>query len=412
MVWFILSVQAALAQDAEPLAPAQGCLADDGWPVAGSAGLENSLSALRINAQTYSATRFAEEKLYPIWQQVRADIRGEEPDELPDRFFRVSYEYNANLGVSEVPVWYGSSECPEEYRFSTSPVDVYATNIGGVGRWGRFGIYYSGSFTFGSIGTPRDDYRAVMSLIMYPMLGAYGAMSAPLSGEGLQVVQGSSAFTLDWVGGAMYDGRFLKARGGYVRSRGIHGSIENPQTGLFANGVIRGTKQTDLSQFAAGARDIRWGNARGIGRTSVFTRQIPLTDDSDSEGAPFALRTQHFAQDSIAGQLDVDVTWATRPQAFLHEAWVAYHSPGYHESTGGEFDVFWLLGGGMTRMPAQFYYGLDAEPLITAKAAYLMPLNESAMLNMAVSYNDPATLVLFPFARDAVTIRLTMEGEF
>ena len=56
----LLLLTSAWAQDSFLTTPAQGCLADNAWPIAGNTGLENGLAALRINAQTYNATQFAE----------------------------------------------------------------------------------------------------------------------------------------------------------------------------------------------------------------------------------------------------------------------------------------------------------------------------------------------------------------
>lgn len=395
---------------------AQNCLADDAWPIAGNAGLENGLSALRINAQTYNATRFAEKNLYPVWEQVQADIKGEEEEATtPALFARVSYEYNANLGVARVPLWYGSDDCPDDLRLSTSPLDVYANNFGIVGRYGKLGFYYSGSFTFGTTAFPRNDYRAVMALMTFPMIGAYGTMAAPFSGAGVSVVQGSSAYALDWVGGAMYEGTLLKARAGYVRSRGFHASVENPQSGLFANWVWRGDSGFDFSQYAAGAEQVRWGKASDkVGKTSLFTRGVPISE-SRQPGQQVQLRTQHIAQDSIAGRLDVAASWATEPQPLLHEAWVAIHSVGFHDSLGPEGlngAFMQRLGAGVYQMPAQYYYGLEARTLYSARLDYRYALGDAGVMNTTFSYNDPEQLLIFPFARDAFAVRFTFEGEF
>jgi len=404
------------------LAPASGqdidnCTLDEAYPMAGTSGLENALSALRINAQTYSATEFAEEHVFPVWEEVRRDIAATDETEALPLFFKVAYENNANLGVATLPMWHQNADCPEAYRFSTSPVDLYASNLGFVFRAGRLGVYYSAAFTFGYAAVPQQANRFAMWIPMTLITG-YGSVAAPLAGGGAQIVDGGSAFSVDWLGGGVYDGKLLKARGGYARSRGLHGSIHQPQTGLFARGVLRGDGWTDIEQYTAGAEEVDLGRvSETIGRPSAFARGVPLTGraSDDDEQDTLQLRSGHVRQTDIAGVLDIEVAWATAPQPLLHEVWVAWHSPQFSEPGRALVDrpVASRVGGGMLQMPAQFYYGLDQRRLVTARYDVLAQLGERrGTIRFSAAYNDPAQLLIFPFARDALSVTLGVEGEF
>lgn len=381
------------------------CLQDNASPVAGTSGVENALSALRVNAQTYSATRFAEDRLFPAWGELQA---GDD-----DRAFRLAYEHNQNLGVAGVPLWFSDEECPDEYRFSVSPVDLYATNFGAVGRWGQLGFYYTASVTFGTTALATARYRTGTHFLM-PMLTYFGLYSAALSG-GSQVVQGTSAYALDWLGGATWDNPYAQARVGYARSKGLHVSLRQPQSRLFANGVVRDGLST-LEQYAAGVERLGFGGASEvIGVSSLFARGVPLTDDDSDQGA-LLLRTGHLDQQDIGGWVDLSAAWATAPEPLLHQAVVAVHNPEFNDPEAAlSASGSWRLAVGMLRMPTQWYYAAPGGPVVTARFELASPAggeNARGLFRFSISYNDPEQLTLFPFAQDAAAVKLAYDVEF
>ena len=66
---------------------------------------------------------------------------------------------------------------------------------------------------------------------------------------------------MEWLGGAIYNGRYLLVRVGYADSTGLHGSLESPQLGLYANGVIRNEGGLTAAQYEVGLGD--WRCLRG-----------------------------------------------------------------------------------------------------------------------------------------------------
>ena len=389
------------------------CTNDDARPIAGTAGYENGLSALRTNAMTYSATQFAERELFRGWS--REDSKGQFVYEI-----RQSYNV-ARVSVYQTDAEYG--ECPEKYRFSNRQLDLQSMNLGYQARFGRFGLYYAAGVTYGTLA---ED--PMMRIMLWgfgaPMATGPALIFAPLTGSWQNNV-GASAFAMDWIGGLTADATVADLRVGYTRSAGIHLSATNDTLGLFGNTVVRPGQP--LGQFAAGTRQTGWGKAsESIGRTSVFARGLPLTEavrsavTGDVRGGVDQLLTGHLEQTDLGGTVDVAVAYAFAPTPLVHEAQVAVHSKGFHgRYEDGEVfeaeETAWRVQGGIVQLPAQWYYGLAGGTFPTARAELLFrggSETESFEGVAALLFNDPEQLALFPFARNAVTLKLAIEAEF
>lgn len=448
MILPLLLVPAALAQSATE------CLNDYSYPLAGTSGYANGLDALRINAATYSATAFAERTIFPTaiaaMKQDADDAEaledGELSEEERDAMTAASresglgtqgalgatqrgpfkgwdpggalvYEVNQTYGVTRVPVWQVGADCPDEYRIADRPMDLTSANVGAAGRYGRVGFFFSSAIVYGNLGESRQQTRIGLSVLM-PMIATTALATTPLTGSA-QVIQGSTAWATDFIGGVSADLELVEVRAGYTASDGWYLSAGEQRVGLFGNTVAQ-DGFTRFDQFAAGAQRVKWGGAsdKGVGRSTLFARQVPtgeaeqVDEDGEQRTVVDRLLTGHVRQEDIAGIVDVAFAYAFKPTASVHDAELGLHSRGFHDPQ--QPGAYWRVAAGTVILPAQHYYGLDGGTFVSVRGDMVMPMalggRDAYRFAFSFMFNDEEQLAVFPFAENALTWRATITG--
>ena len=400
-----------------PLAVAESdraaCTPDDAFPIAGTSGYENAVVALRTNAATYGATAFAERQLF---QRAGAD-----PGLAANGHF--AFQTNVTYGVTKVPVWqedatYG--ECPEEYLFSMRPVDLQANNFGFSWSGPRLGLFYSASVTFGMLAESSGFVRGLLWSGAWPMYSAVPLIAAPLAGA-WDTSAGASAFALDYVAGATLNLKLLDARLGYSGARGLYGGVSQPQSHLFGSVLLR-EKLSSLTQFKGGLDRLSLGAGPGQrgGASSVYARGLPLTevaDPSTNDGTSVLTRllTAHVEQEDLLDVFDVSAAYAWEPSPSLHLLSVAAHTPGYSLGTPGVDGLAWRVEVGWVALPEMAWIGVEGGGHLLIRVDTLKSIDvgdDRLRAVFGVQRNDPEQLALYPFGVNAISYRLSMEGDF
>jgi len=225
-------------------------------------------------------------------------------------------------------------------------------------------------------------------------------------------VQGGAAWSIDSIAGLSLDAEFVELRAGWVSSQGVHFSVSETTVGFFGNTVLR-DGFSDLSQFAIGAKRVRWGEvSQWIGRSTLFGRGLPLVESQpqQQEDQGTDLITTHVEQTEIAERVDVIVSVASQPNAFLHEAQLALHTRGYYD-LNGDFVPKMLVRGGIVTLPEQWYYAQPGGQYIHFRyeAGFRFPVggdtSKIGELSMALLVNDAEHLALYPFAVNSAHYR-------
>jgi hypothetical protein len=388
--------------------PRNDCSASSGLPIAGTAGFDNTMQALRTNASTYSASNFLEKHALR-----RIAMAPSEQKEVGVAMFEANFIY----GVTRIPVFqedasYGG--CPAEYLIATRAVDLYAYNGGGAYRNGRLGVFYSASVT---LGYPAElaylrAYQSTATLMLAPMLLG-GAMFGSW-----QTSSGASSYAQDLVLGAIVDAEVADLRAGYTQSRGWYASAQDHWIGLFGSVVLRDGLQL-VGQFRGGAERVKVPGADKVGATSAFARVLPLTEENDGERTEqINLTTGHLEQEDIGGWIDLRAAYAIKPVAQLHEASIALHDPEYYAWMDGEptskLRHFYFEAGFVT-LPPQYYYGVQGGPKLHLRGemAFTPQVKDGRLQgSFGFMYNDPEQTALYPFAVDALSGRAQLQGAF
>lgn len=397
-----------------------------GFPaIGGTSGLANARAALTTNRVTYSASTFAERM---VFEEI---ARGEEGNVA-----RVAWEQNVTYGVAWVPVivdqdsLFHPEDCPDElHNVAMSPLDLQAQNMGFGFRHGHFGGFYSASLTFGQTAIPNQMNRIMIwsgGMLVY---GPALLLAAPLSGSWIQD-SGASAFAIDWIGGVFYDGEPVWIRAGYAGgSNGFYASAVEPRSAAFASIIARpGDRPLDTLRVGIDRFDVRRFGADKvsdrIGMTTAYYRELPYgrTEASAEEGGqrPLSerLRSGHVEQDNIAKFVDLRFAYTIQPIVSVSEVLVGVHTPGYvirrddpiEDQTGGA-----RLMVGQVVIPDMYTLGTAGGRFwMVELEASMVGQVESAQLGgyFGIQVNHPDQLALYPFARNALSYRLSMQGRF
>lgn len=383
------------------------CTVDDAFPIAGTSGFANALTALRTNAATYSASNFEEK------HALRAIALGERGTNIGI----VQLEANINWGVTRVPVFQEDSlygECPAQYVLGTRPVDMYAYNLGLAFRYGRVGAFYASSVT---LGYPAElaylrAQQALGSLFTVPFMSVF----VPLTGS-FQTQVGSSAYAQDFVAGVIVDAEVGDLRAGYTQSRGWYFSGQDRYVGAFGSIVLRDGIQL-VGQARAGLERTPLPEPveKVVGRPSVFGRSLPLTEPADQADTPevdeqqLSLLTGHIAEEGLFRVLDVRFAYAIKPVAQVNDVSLSLHDPEWYVAGDGGIasnGTHWYGEAGIVNVPPQYYYGLPGGTLIQARAVVQGTFGEkNGSGSVTFMFNDPEQVALYPFARNNLAIRL------
>ncbi len=388
-------------------------------PIAGTSGFENARSALRTNAQTYSAAAYAENNILP-----------NAPNESKGK---AAFEFFSMFKAAEIATYESKAttdkgtNCPAEYGVSLRPVDLQAMAMGVSFQKGAWGGFYAASVAYGNPSLPNQYVRGMLAFAQ-PIYATYTLIAAPLARNGYSTQQGASAFALDWVAGATYNSSLMGFRVGYAGSRGLYAGVTESKLGVFASGVLgRGENDaTQLGFFRLGLDRAELDKVKkGLGLTSLFVRDIPFGLDPADQGSAdlvpdqARLRTTHFAQQNIGGVFDVAATWATRPTSQLYDAHVAYHSQDYVQTRRLKKKVqqgtIWSIQGGLVSLPGQATLGLEGGTYFSGRldvGAAGGSQEGRFRGGGSLLLNDAEVLALYPYAVNAVTFRIGFDGDF
>lgn len=395
------------------------------YPIAGSAGFTNAQKGRKTNRNTYSAANFAERALV---------------DDAPTAQWVL--EWNATLNAARVPTLCGDSDVAEhnrKERVYEDSLDLYASNMAFSFESKSFGAFYSASVTQSVMGL-RYAVLPTMILQLYPLF------SAPFVGI-WQRGDGVSSYSLDWIGGAHVDTEWFGARVGYAGIGGAYGSFDERTIGLFGSTALPFGERISPWTFLKAGVDrfdpARFGATKvsnTIGLTSLFVRDLPYGQELDSlleeeeaattarmmistipDPMPIAsigerlsdladvrLRTLHFQQSNIKGIVDVELSYALAPKVQVFDGMLAVHSPNYQpsrlleEAESRNDEPGFLLKVGAVQLPAQYTLGVEGGTYLAARAEYRTPTQFTFMMLL----NDPEQLALYPFATNAVSLRV------
>lgn len=399
------------------------------YPIAGSAGFSNAQQGRQTNRNTYSAANFAERALVdgsPAGQWVM--------------------EWNATLNAARVPTLCGDSNVLEHARkdrLYEDSLDLYASNLAISFEAKSFGAFYSASVTQSVMGL-RYAVLPTMLIQLYPLV------SAPFVGI-WQRGDGVSSYSLDWIGGAHVDTQWFGARVGYAGIGGAYASFDERTIGFFGSTALPFGAHISPWTFLKSGIDrfdpARFGATRvaqTIGMTSIFVRDLPYGQELDSLLDPEAgstarqaistgsdpmivdpmpvaslgerlgdlanvrLRTLHLEQKSIKGMVDVELSYALAPKVQVFDGMLAVHSPDYHQgrlidrAEDREEEAGFMFKAGAVQLPAQYSLGVEGGTYFSARAEYRTPTQFTFM----ALFNDPEQLALYPFATNAVSLRV------
>lgn len=404
-----------LAAAAHAQADRNQCSTDDAFPLAGTAGFDNALEALRTNAATYSAASFLERT------GLRRIALSDEK-----KVGSAQFATNWTFGVTRVPVWqedvtYG--ECPDEFLLVSRPLDLHAYNLGFAFRVGPVGAFYTASMTAGYMSDIAyfRPFQALGVAVVSPWVLA----AAPLAGS-LQTQVGASAYAQDFVAGVIVDAGVASLRGGYTQSRGWYLSGQDALVGALFGTIVLRDGLSFVGQARAGVEQLPLPEGIGerVGRPSAFLRVLPLTeqqtDPAVGEVGPrqLDLTTGHLEQHDLMGLVDLRFGYAIRPTPAVYNVSVAVHDPSFWRSAEeGSTGIHGYLEAGMVQVPDQFYYGVEGGPKlhlrgqISGGTSAIAP-EKGGSFSLVLLYNDPEQTALYPFAVDALTISTELKGAF
>lgn len=408
----------ARADEESPLRTQGTDCSENAVPIAGSTGFENARHAFRTTGQTYSATSYAERNLFK--HSADDEVQGD-----------ASYDFFQMIKAATVPTMETRAGteplCPAGYAVAMRPVDVQAVAFGVSFHKGAWGGFYASSVAYGNTAMPNNAVRGML-LFAQPIYAATTLMLAPLARNGLSTQEGASSFALDWVAGATYTHRLFGLRAGYAGSRGFYANLVDTRAGFFFSGLLGGADRAGglFSYMKLGVDRLRANKlVKGAGLSTLYFRDLPYglqpspaaPADALAEGG--RLQTVHLAQQNIAGVVDLEAAYGIRPTGFLQQAILGVHSPHYvvgRKGRGPETGFVWNVRGGLVNIPAQAVYGLEGGQAASFKtelgAAFDTGGEEGGRAVGALLVNDPELLALYPYAVNAVTVRLHVDGSF
>ena len=395
-----------------------GC--DRNLPIAGSAGFANAQAARRTNVNTYSAAATVEQATSTaefsgsLSQRFRAGT-GQLLLSFNDTFAAARLPTRCDdrdpgdsqtvMGVDDRDRWLRKDRVYEQ------PLDLYATNVYMSAGSEAIGGFYSASVTQSVLGM-----RAAM--VTGQVINLYPAFFAPAVGN-WQRGDGVASYAVDWVAGGYLDLGPVAARVGTAGANGLYFTVDERAIGMFGT-VSRNVSdaQADpLAYLRAGLQGLslhRFGADKlgdAIGQSSLFFRDMPVGAASvGGAGELSRLRTIHIDQRAIAEQAEVAISYRTGQQSGLYDAHVGWHSPGFYaqrdDLKGGvsEEDEGYGIRVGLIDVAPRYSLGVPGGRYFSARAQ----LRTNALTFMLL-FNDPEQLALFPFATNALSLRLVLD---
>jgi hypothetical protein len=416
----------ALAQESEFTPDGANCA--DPFPISGTAGVRNATAAIQANANTCSASNFANRQLNSLDEDNYSELGGS------DGLFGIATDINVTYGAARMLVHHpkvvstgglepteGASTCEGKWRVETKGLDLQAANTGFVFKKGPVGLFYATSFTWAAPAYGDQFTRILMTSFVAP---AYVFSASTLAGPLDLITSGPlestnefSAIRLEWMGGATLELDKVHASAAYLSSGGAYLQASEEVLGSYLFASLKGGEADadvslgDTSVIQLGFDrfdpDEVFGAADGLGLASLAYQQLPTLLSGSREGAPTLyeqLRVGRVHQQNVGGTFDVNARYRIAPAPSISELTVGVHTVDFHAPRTGREDegVMALLQGGTTNTPAAWAQGNGPEQLWTARAAIGGQFSD-ADLSSSIYLNDPDQLQLYPFARNAVS---------
>ena len=402
----------AWAQQETAFTP-EGASCGEARPIAGTAGLRNAQSALQTNANTYAASAFAARNFV-------STPRGEADDDAWHA--KTVIEYNATFGAARVPVYHPAAvtdptACIDDYRVAVRPYDLQAGNIGFSLRRGRTSLLYATSLTYAAPSAGDQFFRILMSGFVAPPYVLAGAGLSPVIDLMVPGTLDFGAARLDYVVGLTTGFGTVDVAAGYLGSRGGYLNITEQTLGAYAFGALPQGRPPILE---AGVDRLQpGGQASSLGMTSAAYQQLPFLQDGDaSPEAPapllYQLRVGSLQQENLLRVLDVGARYRIEPSPAISELGVGLHTPDFHAARGDRFQpttIGVLARGGFVTTPAAWAEGNGPERLPSARLEGILQ-GDGGRGSLALLYNDPDQLQLYPFARGAFSYQFFLGAEF
>jgi hypothetical protein len=385
-----------LAQSA--LAGTFGVACDVYAPIAGTAGFDNGLAAIRTQAATYGAGEFARRRLRGL------------------TFY--AWDMHVVVGAAQVPAYCSDLEGKYAGKVYSQPLDMGATNLGinlpllDDGPFNsRAHVFYASSVTQSNMGSRAASWSL-------PLFNLYPAAFAPFVGR-TSMGRGLSVYALDWIGGAYLKSDIVSVQAGYTGTRGLYIDVTQEKVALFVNTVVSdGIQLSDAAYLMAGVQafdptELGLGS-KEVGTSSLYYRDLDQADGPEPRIAKNRLKTTHIRQEDMFRLLDVRAAWQFGPQARIRELAAAIHSPGWYTREGEEReeDKTWYLRAGLLNMPDEPLLGVKGGLRPTLRGDYEHRVGyEGFGLRMSLRMNDPDLLDLYPFAYNALGFNFEMTYE-
>lgn len=379
--------------------------------IAGSVPYRTATLALQGNAQLYGAAAIIDEQiLHYLGLPVPEDVP---PDEGSMAF---SYRINQMYGVLDVPTIEQNGACPREYKYSERPVDMATTSFGLGYQWRNgFGLFYGGSVSYSWLAADNAALRGMQSWAA-SIASVYPALVAPLFVTD-DPQDGLVTFSIDYIGGVTYNFGLVTAALGYVGSQGVYARLGGADLGGFISSVINGDEGLATLDLSLGPYDLGYLKpAIRAQRRALFAPGRMRADGKTESGVEGdAWSTAGLDLRDISAYVDVGFTWMFEPEMMWSNASLALHNEGFHtfhsDPHGNAEGVGYLVRGGVLNRPEMRYYGL-ADNVLFSVVAEMRYFLDGMSVVLAMSWNDPRRLDLFPFAQNHFAIDYALEGAF
>lgn len=408
----------AWAQESE-FAP-EGSNCADPWPISGTAGVRNAGEAIQANANTYSASSFANRHLNSVDEDSMWEIGD------GDWVMGVSTALNVTYGAADLVVHHPKAleypdDCEAKWRTASKPLDLQAANVGLVFKNGPVGLFYATSFTWAAPAYGDQFTRLLMTSFVAP---AYVLSASVLSGPldlltkgPLESTNDFSSTRLEWMGGATLELDRVHASAAYLSSKGAYVQASEEVLGAYIFAAIRPETGTVFEGGFDRFDPSSLGNAsEALGMLSLAYQDVPffLMGAAGGQRAIERLQVGRINQQNLGGVFDINARYRIAPSPSVSELTAGLHTPAFHARRDGsdrEEGVLLLVQGGVVTAPAAWAQGNGPATLPSGRVA-LGGRFDDADMRFSIYINDPDQLQLYPFARNAVSYQVMVSSAY
>ncbi len=398
---FIGAVIAAAWAALPSAARAQDCSTISYVPVPGNAGSSVAHQAFRGFAGLYGAATVAERDVLPILRQVN-----------PDKEFAAAVHLRSNAlygaGRQLIVSEQNTPGCPTALR---SDYDLYAATMGFAFRYKALSVFYITS-SIGGQPEANGYGRAFNPLAAVAVAGVYTVI-APLVGP-WNVEQKGVTITGDYIAGAQLEVEGFNFAAGYIGSSGLYTNISQEKIRAFASAAIA-REFKELAYLKAGLD--RLAVIQGE-LSSIYARKLTFSPPSQFTPDGFRvpttkginLWTAHLDQMNIGKIFDLKGALGVQSTVFLHTLQAGLHTEQFVRDPLAKIRSSEGAVGlevGTVKIPENRALGQPGGQLLSIRAIVrLYPENRlPSDLSLALSFNDPEVIVVFPSAHNVVSLQ-------